>query len=125
VIRSSEVSSSRRPRHQFWRLGDQLSLPLGPIFFDSRDRALMRGGAESSLGERTQFTMYRLRWMGLFGGYMQFSVRSYNPEEGQERTGHVTIRAPNEHRLHFGKLRVQFVHRDLAVSPSRGHDAFW
>src|SRR5258705_13316011 len=51
---------------------------------------------------------------------MQFSVRSHNPEEGQERAGHIGVRAPNEHSLHFGKLGVQFMHRDLAVSPSRG-----
>src|SRR5258706_9897806 len=65
--------------------------------------------------------MYRLRRTGLFGGYMQFSSRpQYNLKEGRERTGHVAVRAPNEHSLHFGKLGVQFMHRDLAVQPSRG-----
>src|SRR6266446_5871522 len=55
----------------------------------------------------------------LFRGYTQFSVRPCNPKEGQERAGHVGVRAPNEHSLHFGKLGGQFVHRDLAVPPSR------
>src|SRR5882762_5619160 len=64
--------------------------------------------------------MYRLRRTSLFGGYMQFRVRSYNLKEGRERTGHVSVRAPNEHSLHFGKLGVQFMHRDPAVLPSRG-----
>src|SRR5258706_306359 len=64
--------------------------------------------------------MYRLRRTGLFGGYMQFGVRSYNLKEGRERTGHVGVRAPNEHRLHFGKLGLQFMHRDLAVPRRRG-----
>src|SRR5258705_3395839 len=53
---------------------------------------------------------------------MQFSVWSHNLKEGRERTRHIAVSAPNEHRLHFGKLGVQFMHRDLAVSPSRGHD---
>src|SRR6266853_3870452 len=69
--------------------------------------------------------MYRLRRTGLFGGYMQFSVRSYNLKEGRERTGHVGVRAPNEHSLHFSKLGGQFMHRDLAVPPSRGNDTLW
>src|SRR5260221_12738978 len=57
-----------------------------------------------------------------FGCYMQFSGRSYNLKEGRERTGHVAVRAPNEHTLQLGKLGVQFMHRDLAVPPSRGDD---
>src|SRR5712675_2823877 len=61
----------------------------------------------------------RLRRTRLFGSYMQFSVRSYNLKEGQERTGNVGVRAPNEHSLYFGKFRGQFMHRDLAVPPSR------
>ena len=65
--------------------------------------------------------MYRLRRTRLFGGYMQFSVRpQYNLKEGRERTGHVGVRASNEHRLHFGKLGLQLMHRDVAVPPSRG-----
>jgi hypothetical protein len=55
-----------------------------------------------------------------FGGYTQFSVLSYNLKEDQERTRHIAVRAPNKHSLHFGKLGVQFMHRDLAVPPSRG-----
>src|SRR5882672_6808067 len=55
----------------------------------------------------------------LFGGYMQFVFRSYNLKEGRERTGNVGVRAPNEHSLHFGKLGLQFMHRDLAVPPRR------
>ena len=60
----------------------------------------------------------------LFGSYMQFSVRSYNLKEGRERAGHVGVRAPNEHCLYFGKLGVQFMHRDPAVPPSRGNYTF-
>src|SRR5216684_7366746 len=56
---------------------------------------------------------------------MQFSIRSYNLKEGRERTGHVGVRAPNEHSLHFSKLGGQFMHRDLAVPPSRGNDTLW
>jgi len=56
----------------------------------------------------------------LFGGYVQFRVRSHDLKEGQERTRHIGVRPPNEHSLYFGKLGVQFMHRDLAVSPSRG-----
>src|SRR5882757_3860539 len=64
----------------------------------------------------------RLQRTRLFGGYMQFSVRPYNLKEGQERTGDVGVRAPNEHSLYFGKFRGQFMHRDLAVPPSRCDD---
>src|ERR1700730_19437420 len=53
----------------------------------------------------------------LFGGHVQFSVRSYNLKEGRERTGHVGVRAPDEHGLYFGKFGGQFMHRDLAVPP--------
>ena len=51
---------------------------------------------------------------------MQFRVWSHNLQESRESTRHVAVRAPNEHSLHFGKLRVQFMHRDLAVPPSCG-----
>jgi hypothetical protein len=51
---------------------------------------------------------------------MQFSGRSYSLKEGQERTGHVSVRAPNEHSLHFSKFGVQFMRRDPAVPPRRG-----
>src|SRR5882762_11517449 len=63
----------------------------------------------------------RLRRTRLFGSYIQFSVRSYNLKEGQERTGNVGVRAPNEHRLHFGKFGRQFMHRDPAIPPRCGN----
>src|SRR6267142_569800 len=69
--------------------------------------------------------MYRPRRTRLFCGYTQFGVRSYNLKEGRERTGHVGVRAPNEHSLHFGKLGVQFMHRNPAVLPSRGDYTLW
>src|SRR5580692_12072548 len=88
----------QEPIHQFWRLG------AGSAATSCPDPNLVRG---------------LLRTM-LFGGYMQFGVRSYNPKERRERTGHVGIRPPNEHSLHFGKLGLQFMHCDLAVLPRRG-----
>src|SRR6266404_1645884 len=89
-------------------------LCIRPLLFNSHDRALV--------SERHGETARRANPAAkLFGGYMQFGFRSYKLKEGRERTGHVGVRAPNEHSLHFGKFGGQFVHRALAVPPSSGN----
>jgi len=88
---------------------------ISAYFSNSRGRALVSARHGKSFGELTPLhhvpspTGKAIRQLNA----IQHPV--VQSEGGRERTGHVGVRAPNEHSLHFSKLGGQFMHRDLAV----------